>query len=55
MFISKWDHVQFPGAVPRSFLPAIVIAYTTYPLKWVLVVLGVITSKIGIQILGKFI
>lgn len=30
--LSQYDHIQFPGAVPRSFIGPLVIAYLTKPL-----------------------
>jgi alpha-1,6-mannosyltransferase len=48
----QWDHVTFPGAVPRSFLPGILLAVVTYPLAVLSVWLGIIKTTVGTQILG---
>jgi hypothetical protein len=31
---SKWDHVEFPGPLPRSFIPAILLSLVVKPVLW---------------------
>ncbi|ODO07261.1 hypothetical protein L198_00840 [Cryptococcus wingfieldii CBS 7118] len=50
-----WDHITFPGAVPRSFLPPILLGLITYPFSALFVALGVIKTKIGVQLLIRLI
>lgn len=50
--VAKWDHVQFPGAVPRSFLPPIALAAVVWPFSKLLTSLGLITTRLGTQRLG---
>jgi len=51
---TQWDHVPFPGAVPRSFVPPILLGAITYPFSALAVYMGWIDTKIGVQILGEF-
>lgn len=32
--ISQYDHLQFPGAVPRTFIGALIISYIAKPFLW---------------------
>jgi hypothetical protein len=48
---TQWDHVPFPGAVPRSFVPPILLGGVTYPFSALAVYMGWIKTKIGAQIL----
>lgn len=50
--ISQWDHVTFPGAVPRSFLPALALGVVSYPIAALGVATSLIRSKVHVQILG---
>ncbi|WVN85423.1 uncharacterized protein L203_100569 [Cryptococcus depauperatus CBS 7841] len=50
-----WDHVTFPGAVPRSFLPSITLGLITYPLSAAGVALGFIGTKLHVQILIRLV
>lgn len=52
---NQWDHITFPGAVPRSFVPPILLGVLTYPLSVLAVYMGWIRTKLGIQILGMYI
>jgi hypothetical protein len=48
-----WDYVQFPGAVPRSFVPWLLIALMNWPMVKLFTVLGLVKTKLGVQILSK--
>lgn len=30
----QWDHVDFPGPLPRSFIPAIMLSLVVRPALW---------------------
>ncbi|WVQ85565.1 hypothetical protein IAT38_007731 [Cryptococcus sp. DSM 104549] len=51
--LKLWDHVTFPGAVPRSFLPPILLGLLSYPLSTAGVALGVVTSKLDVQLVVR--
>lgn len=51
--LHKWDHLQFPGAVPRSFLPPVALGMLTYPFAYVFTSLGLIRTKLGLQVLVR--
>ncbi|KAK8865936.1 hypothetical protein IAR55_001085 [Kwoniella newhampshirensis] len=51
--LSGWDHITFPGAVPRSFLPPIILGLLSYPFSALAVALGIVKTKIGVQILVR--
>ncbi|WVQ70934.1 hypothetical protein IAR50_000459 [Cryptococcus sp. DSM 104548] len=53
--LKHWDHITFPGAVPRSFLPPIVLGLITYPFSALAVALGIIKTKVGVQILIRLV
>ncbi|WWC58720.1 uncharacterized protein I303_101264 [Kwoniella dejecticola CBS 10117] len=48
--LSNWDHITFPGAVPRSFLPPLILGLISYPVSTLGVAIGVIRTKIDVQI-----
>ncbi|RSH92921.1 dolichyl-P-Man:Man(7)GlcNAc(2)-PP-dolichol alpha-1,6-mannosyltransferase [Saitozyma podzolica] len=50
-----WDHVTFPGAVPRSFLPPTLLGLATLPLSTLGVAVGVIRTKLQVQILIRLV
>lgn len=45
---ANYDHVSFPGAVPRTFVGAVVLSGLARPFLW----LGVVGSWNGVQTLG---
>lgn len=50
--LAQWDHVEFPGPLSRSFVPALMLSL---PVKLSLAVaqlLGLEVDKFGVQILG---
>ncbi|WWC86248.1 uncharacterized protein L201_001121 [Kwoniella dendrophila CBS 6074] len=48
--LPNWDHITFPGAVPRSFLPPILLGLISYPVCAISVALGWISTKVDVQI-----
>ncbi|OWZ30790.1 alpha-1,6-mannosyltransferase [Cryptococcus neoformans AD2-60a] len=51
--LQLWDHVTFPGAVPRSFIPPTLLGILVYPFSVVSVASGAIKTKFGVQILVR--
>ncbi|KAG9103790.1 dolichyl-P-Man:Man(7)GlcNAc(2)-PP-dolichol alpha-1,6-mannosyltransferase [Ceratobasidium sp. 370] len=50
-----YDHFVFPGAVPRTFIGSIVLAAASYlPLR-IATALGLIQSKVGVQIIIRLV
>ncbi|KAG9096552.1 dolichyl-P-Man:Man(7)GlcNAc(2)-PP-dolichol alpha-1,6-mannosyltransferase [Ceratobasidium sp. UAMH 11750] len=50
-----YDHFVFPGAVPRTFIGSIVLAAASYlPLR-ITTALGLIQSKVGVQIIIRLV
>lgn len=47
---ANYDHVSFPGAVPRTFVGAVVLSGLARPFIW----LGAVGSWNGVQMLGTF-
>lgn len=31
----QWDHVEFPGPLPRTFIPAILLSFVVKPVLWI--------------------
>ncbi|KAL5504359.1 PIM1 [Sanghuangporus vaninii] len=50
--ITNYDHFVFPGAVPRSFLGSIILAWSSLPVILLLKSTDYITSKADLQIIG---
>ncbi|KGB77541.1 alpha-1,6-mannosyltransferase [Cryptococcus deuterogattii 99/473] len=53
--LQLWDHVTFPGAVPRSFIPPALLGILVYPFSVVSVAAGAIKTKFGVQILVRLV
>nr|CAB3221180.1 dol-P-Man:Man(7)GlcNAc(2)-PP-Dol alpha-1,6-mannosyltransferase [Phallusia mammillata] len=51
--LSKYDHQQFPGVVPRSFVGPLVVATLTYPLKLLLEFFGF--TKLFVQYAARMV
>ncbi|GMK58663.1 hypothetical protein CspeluHIS016_0601050 [Cutaneotrichosporon spelunceum] len=51
----KWDHRTFPGAVPRSFLPPIVLGLLSYPIAALASAAGLVTTSLGIQTIVRLV
>lgn len=49
----QFDHVEFAGAVPRSFLGPAVLAAVVYPLLWLGHQVGLWQSELAVQMLGE--
>ena len=49
----KWDYVQFPGAVPRSFLPSMLIAVANWPWVKAATAMGIVGTKLGVQVMSE--
>ncbi|KAI6042478.1 glycosyltransferase family 22 protein [Pisolithus marmoratus] len=48
--LSKYDHMIFPGAVPRTFVGSILLGWLTTPVASLGTSLGLVTCKMDVQI-----
>ena len=48
----KYDHFTFPGAVPRTFIGNILLAWLSTPVIWLLALIGVVPTKFELQIIS---
>ncbi|CDZ96978.1 Protein involved in dolichol pathway for N-glycosylation (mannosyltransferase family) [Phaffia rhodozyma] len=53
--LNLFDHVSFPGPLPRSFIPSLLIAGVARPVAQILSVLGLISTKFDLQILVRLV
>lgn len=51
--IVQYDHVIFPGAVPRTFVGSVILAWISTPVIHLGVALNMVHSKLDVQILGE--
>ncbi|KAG9039906.1 dolichyl-P-Man:Man(7)GlcNAc(2)-PP-dolichol alpha-1,6-mannosyltransferase [Tulasnella sp. JGI-2019a] len=51
----KYDHFIFPGAVPRSFIGSVLLAWTAIPLFHMAETFGIFYSKMEMQIIVRMI
>lgn len=52
MHVPKYDHFTFPGAVPRTFIGSVLLAWISTPIIWLATWLGLVKSKLELQIIG---
>lgn len=50
--MAKFDHNVFPGAVPRTFIGSILLAWLTSPIAYVASQWGLLSTKLDLQIAG---
>jgi alpha-1,6-mannosyltransferase len=50
--MAKFDHNAFPGAVPRTFIGSILLAWLTSPVAYVASQSGLLSTKLDLQIAG---
>ncbi|KZT57682.1 glycosyltransferase family 22 protein [Calocera cornea HHB12733] len=51
--LKHYDHFDFPGVVPRSFIGSLLLGGALYPAAIVGNALGLLHSKLGVQILAR--
>jgi alpha-1,6-mannosyltransferase len=51
---AQWDHRTFPGAVPRSFIPSIILGIVSTPTAITMNVIGASATAIDVQQIGEF-
>ncbi len=52
MDIHKYDHFTFPGAVARTLIGSVLLAWVSTPFIWLSSWLGLVKSKFELQIIG---
>lgn len=50
----KFDHFAFPGAVPRTFIGSVLLAWLSTPVIQLASWLGYVHTKFDLQIIGDF-
>jgi hypothetical protein len=50
----KYDHFAFPGAVPRTFIGSIVLAWVSTPIIRVAGLFARLPNKFDLQIIGEY-
>jgi len=51
--IIEYDHKIFPGAVPRTFIGSVVLAWVSTPLIKIAAALELVDSKIDLQVVSE--
>lgn len=52
--VIEYDHKTFPGAVPRSFVGSVLLAWASTPIIKIAAASGLIGSGISLQIAGEY-
>lgn len=52
--VIEYDHKIFPGAVPRSFVGSVLLAWVSTPIIKIAASLELIDSKIDLQVIGEY-
>lgn len=50
---SQYDHFTFPGAVPRTFIGSVALAWISTPVIQFASWLGLVSTKFDLQIIGS--
>jgi hypothetical protein len=51
--VIEYDHKIFPGAVPRTFIGSVLIAWVSAPVIKVAAALDLVDSKADLQVIGE--
>ncbi|KAJ3785972.1 alpha-1,6-mannosyltransferase subunit [Lentinula aff. detonsa] len=53
--LDQYDHFVFPGAVPRTFIGSVALAWTSYPIILLLNSCGFVLSKFDLQVIVRLV
>ncbi|KAJ4483563.1 glycosyltransferase family 22 protein [Lentinula aciculospora] len=53
--LDQYDHFTFPGAVPRTFIGSVLLAWISYPVIQLSNSLGFVTSKFDLQVILRLV
>ena len=53
LVVIEYDHKIFPGAVPRTFIGSVLLAWASTPIIRIAAGLDLIDSKIDLQVIGE--
>jgi len=51
--VTEYDHKIFPGAIPRTFIGGVLLAWMSTPIIKIAAALELIDSKIDLQVIGE--
>lgn len=51
-YLTQYDHFVFPGAVPRTFVGSVILAWLTAPVVRATILMGYMSNKFDVQLLG---